>query len=216
MSERDNVHREYERRVAEDLQRFAVIRPTSKNSLEFLRRLYANVLDWYRIADAKAQLILTLNGIFITIVTGTVFSRPDELAAWRRVFGVETWIFLSLGAVAIVGSIISALLCLHSRLHEAALRDIADHYHVDRKSIETYVPGVAWWFGMIARMEPRLMIHYLQTADEMFEAEALADQIVVLSGRNLAKHRAVNRGWLLAGASLLCLVIAGTSYVLRV
>jgi hypothetical protein len=190
--------------------------PPSQTSVEYLRRLYANVFDWYKIADSKAQLILTLDGVFVTIVTGTVFAKPDDLAAWQRVFGLETWIFLSLAALTIMSSIICAILCLHSRLHEALLSDIVRHYHVNRDDIRTYVPGVAWWFGMIAKMEPKLIARYLQTADDTFEADALADQIVVLSERILRKHRSVNWGWLFAGASLLSLVAAGASYVLRV
>jgi hypothetical protein len=190
--------------------------PPSQTSLEYLRRLYANVLDWYRVADSRAQLILTLDGVFITIVTGTVFAKPEELAAWQRVFGLETWAFLSLAALAIIGSITFALLCLHSRLHEATHRYIGSHYKVDPRRIETYVPGVSWWYGMIAKLDQKIMIQYLQTADEMFEIDALANQVVLLSGMILRKHRRANRGWLLAGLSLLFLVAAGTSYVLRV
>jgi uncharacterized membrane protein YhaH (DUF805 family) len=191
------------------------MREPSRTGLEYLRRLYANLLDWYKVADARAQLILTLDGIFIAIVTGTVFAKPDELGAWKRVFGLDTWMFLSFAAFAIVGSMISALACLHSRLHEATLNFVHQCYQVNPDKIETYVPGVAWWYGMIAAMDRRLMIRYLQTSDDAFEIEALANQIVLLSGRILRKHQWANRGWLLAAFSLLFLLAAGASYVLR-
>jgi hypothetical protein len=187
----------------------------SQTNVEYLRRLYANVLDWYKIADSKAQLILTLDGAFITIVTGTVFAKPDELMARQRVFGWETWTFLSLAALAIVSSIICAVLCLHSQLHEAHLNDLVAQYRVDRENLDTYTPAVAWWFGMIASLRSDIMIKYLRTANEAFERDALANQIVVLSDHILKKHRWVNRGWLFAATSLLSLVASGASYILR-
>jgi hypothetical protein len=195
--------------------RWKGMRPPSQTSLEYLRRLYANVLDWYRVADSRAQLILTVDGVFITIVTGGVFAKPDDLAAWQGVFGPDTWLFLSAAALAIVGSIICALLCLHTRLFEATASYVSNNYKVDPADIETYVPGVSWWYGMIATMDQRLMVQYLQTADGMFEIDALANQIVLLSRMILRKHRWANMGWLLAGVSLFCLVAAGASYMVR-
>jgi hypothetical protein len=178
-------------------------------------QIYANVLDWYKIADSKAQLILTLDGVFVTIVTGTVFAKPDELLARQRIFRWETWTLLSVAALAIVFSIICAVLCLHSQLRESQLNFLVKDYGVDRKNIKTYTPAVAWWFGMIASLESDIVIKYLRKADEAFERDAMAHQIVVLSDHSLKKHRWVNRGWLFAAASLLSLVASGASYVLR-
>lgn len=42
------------------------------SSLEYTRRLYESVLDWYKNADAKAQVVLSLDGIFLTFVGTTV------------------------------------------------------------------------------------------------------------------------------------------------
>ena len=81
-----------------------------------------------------------------------MFVRPDELAAWHAVFGIDTWLFLSAAALAIVGSIIFALLCLRTRLHEATAAYISSNYKVDPDNIETYVPAVSWWYGMIGVM----------------------------------------------------------------
>jgi hypothetical protein len=58
--------------------------PASDAGLAYLRNCYAAVLDWYKVADSKAQLIVTLNGLVITVVTGTALASPDELRGWDR------------------------------------------------------------------------------------------------------------------------------------
>ena len=49
------------------------------SGVEYTRRLYANVLAWYDNADRKAQLILTANGGFLTVLVGFALSRPLEV-----------------------------------------------------------------------------------------------------------------------------------------
>jgi hypothetical protein len=53
---------------------------SNDEALEYARRLYLNLLDWYRIADFKGQLLLTLNGAFVTIMTGFVWASPPRSA----------------------------------------------------------------------------------------------------------------------------------------
>jgi hypothetical protein len=65
--------------------------PTDALGLTYLRSVYADVFDWYKIADVKSQLILTLDGALITVATGLVVASPDQLAVQERRFGWETW-----------------------------------------------------------------------------------------------------------------------------
>jgi hypothetical protein len=87
---------------------------------------------------------------------------------------------------------------------------------------DTYKPEIAGWFGFIgsiamaARDEgvqaQHLMRDYLQTIDDDAERTMLAAQVVALSHNVLRKHRWVDRGWLLAGAALLGLIVFGLTY----
>jgi hypothetical protein len=53
---------------------------SSEEALEYARRLYLNILEWYKIADSKGQLLLTLNGAFVTVMTGFVLGKPAGIA----------------------------------------------------------------------------------------------------------------------------------------
>jgi hypothetical protein len=187
-------------------------------ALEYARRLYANVLDWYKLADTKAQLLLTIDGAFITIVAGAIFGDPEATSDQVRRFGPETWVLLAVSALALLASVVCAALCLWSRtgLGETSIRQyMRRELGVDPDRRASYPPGVAWWFGMIALLEPRHVAETLKGADAAFERDALIAQIVVLSRNVLRKHIWVNRGWALAAASAGSLVALTASYVAR-
>ena len=66
------------------------------NELEYARRLYDNVLDWYKNADTKAQVVLAINGGFITFVGSSVFKKAEEVRSVTDSFDYVTWIILAL------------------------------------------------------------------------------------------------------------------------
>ena|ERR1700736_159699 len=90
--------------------------PQASHSLEYERRLLAFTLDWYRSADAKAQVLLTLDGVFVAFLTATVFKRPQDLKPILDRFGTDTWIFMTLMSLSLAGSMSSALWSLWSRI----------------------------------------------------------------------------------------------------
>ncbi len=66
-------------------------RSSAPPNVEYARRMYDRAIDWYKIAESKAQLILTVNGAFVTITFGLVSgsvpehgrSRSDDEATYR-------------------------------------------------------------------------------------------------------------------------------------
>src|SRR5258706_3848944 len=97
---------------------------------DYSRRLFENILDWYKSADAKAQIILTLDGVFLSFLTGTLFSKRAEIYQVLHFFKPITWVFLRLMCLFISASIVSAIWCLWSRLRlpgtiQKAFRDAA-------------------------------------------------------------------------------------------
>jgi len=199
----------------------------SKENHDYLTRLNTLTVDWYKVADAKGQLLLTLDGAFVTIVATTVFAAPDELDSRLKVAGPigQTLIVLAAGSIAF--SIVCALLCLHSRISSSQLTRIThDEMAVRPSDASTYHAGIAGWFGHIATISKSklpatasgtagpILATYLQGIGRDQERTVLALGIVALSSNVLEKHRWVNRGWLLAGVSLLALVGFGLSYAL--
>jgi hypothetical protein len=50
----------------------------SSEGLDYSRDLYKLILDWYKNADSKAQVLLTLDGVFLTFLTTSIFTNPEE------------------------------------------------------------------------------------------------------------------------------------------
>jgi hypothetical protein len=175
----------------------------------YVRRVYASTRDWYAVAETKAQLLLTINGIFITILFGTLFGRAGGARVPHGDAGPETWTLLAVSVAALA----CAAGCLWS-LHGDSDREFA-RLKVDPADPASYRPEVLWYFGHLARLQPAAAAEQLRTADEQFEAEALSHNVVDLSAKVLRKHRWVNAGWAFTALALIALIAAGTSLFIR-
>jgi hypothetical protein len=189
---------------------------TDPPALTYSRSIYASIMDWYSVADTKGQLLLTLNGIYITVLSSIVIISPKDLANRKASLTPVTWLFLGGAAAATIVSILSAIACLRSRLSNSKLDKDTRDLLVKTNSTgrDTYRPAVTFWFGTIARMDERIGTKMLQSADEAFELEALIEEIFLLARYVLTKHRWVNRGWIAAGASLLLLLTGAITVII--
>lgn len=184
---------------------------------EFARDVYASVLGWYESADRKAQLILTIDGVFLSFLTGTLLSSPEEVADIVGRFRFDTWAFLGVMTGSLIASLIAALLVLVSRLYTPQeLQAELDRLGVDPDDGATFGPEVLWFFQVIAELNPAAVEQRLATADREFATRAMTAQVVRLAPRVRAKHRLVNLGFLLVVVTLVCFLAAGVSYVIRV
>jgi hypothetical protein len=190
---------------------------SSEEALEYARRLYLNILEWYKIADSKGQLLLTLNGAFVTVMTGFVLGKPAEIRDKVQQFSLETWFLLVVAALAIALSIGCAAMCLWSRsgLGNGSIYRLIKQLGVDPKRRDTYAASVSWWFGTIALLDRQNISDTIKKANQEFERDALVSQIFALSVNVLKKHRWVNRGWVLTAISLGALVLMSASYLMR-
>lgn len=190
--------------------------PVTADAVDYARRLYELVINWYNNADAKAQVILTLDGAFLTFLTSSILGSPDDVAKIIAIFGTETWVFLILMGACLVASIASAMMCLLSRIFLLPQRD--DIMRREKARVETapkYSPNVMWFFQSISWLDHDKFKEQLKTVDKEFEVEALGSQIHLLAKKVTTKHRAVNWGFVFAGATLVCLLAVGVSYVVR-
>jgi hypothetical protein len=76
---------------------------------DYLKRLYDDVLGWYRSADTKAQLLLTLNGVLITVATAVAFAKPEDVAARKAMISGRAWLPLIAATACVIGSVICAV-----------------------------------------------------------------------------------------------------------
>ena len=185
------------------------------DALEYARRIMCNNLDWYKSADTKAEIILSLDGVFLAFVTSSVFMKRADLLEILGNFTVWTWMFLGLMCLALAGSILCAVACLWSRIPLS--KRAKEEYLADRKiqtdKLETYTPEVTFFFQKISWLNADLYQRQLLSADKRFEIQALAADIHTLSGNVTKKHILVDYAFMLTGASLLLFLVTGISYL---
>jgi hypothetical protein len=153
--------------------------------LEYSRRLYENVVDWYKIAETKAQIILSLDGIFTSLLVGALFVKGPDLKDTLKFFGPETWIFLALMAACLVTAIICALVCLVSRVMPR--KEIQRRYGATLKNCppDDYPPEVMWFFQTISQLNEEFYTRQAGKVSSDLERRALSNQNFLLSGKVL-------------------------------
>lgn len=179
---------------------------------DYNRRVYASTREWYNVAEAKAQLLLTVNGVFVTILSSLLFSRIGNIHAGISNFGPVTWFFLGVSVAALVCALTCAAGCLWS-WHSQSGKEFAQ-LGVNPGDPASYRPEVLWYFGHLARLQPDGAVERLRKADRTFEAETLSYNVVDLAAKVLRKHRLVNAGWALTALALISLVAAGMSFLI--
>lgn len=75
---------------------------------------------------------------------------------------------------------------------------------------------LSWFFGYLAQLDRERVAYQLQNADDSFATEALAHEVVKFSRNVLQKHKWVDRAFLFASYSLIFLLLAVSSYWLRI
>src|SRR6185503_9812200 len=184
-----------------------------QSQLDYTRRLWAATLTWYESADKKAQVLLALDGAFLSLLTTSIFRKPDDIAPLTHQFGPTTWLFLGVMVVTLTGSILCAIACLWSRIHLGrAVRAQLAEPKVDLARHATYAPEAIWFFQLVAHLQPKEFQDHMLAMTPELEVRALADQIVALSKNVAWKHTLVNVGFALAGSSLIGFLIAGIGY----
>jgi len=185
-----------------------------KQPLEYINAVYAHVEHWYENADRKAQIALVLGGAFLSFITSQAFIKAADLQAITVCFGPETTLLLTLMALSLAASILSAIACLHPRLHaergktESMLKDEIDKHD----TVEPIPARLSWFFGYLAQLDQERVARQLQNVDDSFAAEALAHEAAKFSRNVLQKYRWADRAFVFAGSSLIFLLLATASY----
>ncbi len=182
----------------------------SPANVEYARRMYDRAIDWYKVAETKAQLLLTVNGAFVTVAFGLLSGSIEELRISLDAAGAFTWLFLTLAVASLSGSIAVAAATLLSQ-HRRHIREDFAQLAIDPQDRSTYRPESMWYFGHIAQLQWQGVQQVLRDADDDLEVKVLTYNIHGLAKAVLRKHRLINVGWLLTTTTLLSLIAAGVS-----
>jgi len=178
-------------------------------SVAYIRQLYGSVLDWYKSADAKAQVILTLDGVFLSFVANTLFGKAD-------VYKLPWYSFALLGlmSITLAISLFHAISCIWSRIYTPEeLKHFLAEAGVDCARYQTYTPSVCWFFQLIASLDKAEFEKRMRSLEPEFEVDAMASQIFLLSGNVAKKHRHINYSFSFAAITLLLFLASAMSFV---
>jgi hypothetical protein len=180
-------------------------------SVEYARRVYDSVYGWYSSAETKAQVILSIDGAFLALLTAGIFRKPEELRDIVGAFSLTTGLSLLVMTGCLLTSIAAAIWCLRSRTLSAddLQRTLGS---ASQKGSGPYPARLTWFFQYIAALNPDHLRDTLAQADATFEVEALASQIFALAVNVRDKHRAVNLGFLMTGLTLCAFLVAGCTF----
>jgi hypothetical protein len=200
----------------------------SSEGLDYARDLYKLLLDWYKNADLKAQVLLTLDGVFLTFLTGFIFTKPEEASKLFAAFTTPIWLVLVAMCVCLTGSIFSALSCLWSRLYlpwriSSVLKDagiipsekkiyLLKDVQIIPSEEKIYPPQSLGFFQFISHFQKDQYREQLKTLDYEVEMEILAFQIIEVSKNVTQKHFWVDCGFFSAGLGLFFFLLAGGLY----
>jgi hypothetical protein len=183
-------------------------------TVDYVRRVYERAIYWYKVAEAKAQLLLTVSGLLITLIFGMISGNLAEVSEFSKVAGVETWALLFIATSAILGAVICAAASLWSK-HGTTVKVTFPALGVDPGDPKTYKPEVLWYFGHLALLEPKTAASMISHADRSFEIKALSYNVVHLAGVVLYKHRLINAGWAMGALALVSIVATAASAFIR-
>ena len=172
------------------------------HQLAYCRNVYQQTLDWYKNADAKAQIILTLNGVFIGFL-GSIITLQKHPQG--NTVSSNLWtIFIGFALIGIICSVIFSVLCLKSRLSKRKHKFSG----AEKNDLTKYGTDMLFFFEGVKQLDPGLFAEKLESLTQKEEIEILSYDIVNLAKNVSRKHRYVNNSFLLFGISLLFFVLS--------
>jgi len=189
----------------------------TEHSLEYSRFLYDDVKDWYKNADTKAQILLTLMGAFVTFLTSSIFVKADDLLEITRYMTPMIWIVLVTMVGTVTLSVISGLAFLWSRmpLHRYAWTE-PENDGVDNEEQSPISGRQVGFFATLITLNKKRFQSHLQQIKPEDEVEIRLEQTYYFSRNVYKKHFFLDIGFILAVMSLLLFLLAGALYIKNV
>ena len=186
-------------------------------NLEYSRFLYEDVKDWYKNADTKAQILLTLMGAFVTFLTSSLFMKADDLLEITKCITQITWGVLITMVGTVTLTVICGLACLWSRipLHKYAWTEPVTK-GVDKKEQSPISDRRIGFFATLITLDKNRFHSHLQQIKQEDEIDIRLEQTYYFSRNVYKKHFYIDIGFVLAVMSLLLFLLAGALYVSNV
>jgi hypothetical protein len=150
----------------------------------------------------------------LAFLIDSIFTKPEHASKLFASFTTPVWLLLVALCVCLAGSIVSALLCLWSRLYPPwRISSVLESEGVRRGDAQTYPQEYLGFFQFVGHFQHDQYRERLKTLDHEVELAILAFQLVEVSKNVTRKHLLVDCGFLFAGLSLFFFLLAGSLYV---
>ena len=180
--------------------------------LDYVKQLYDDRRAWYQDVQSRAQLILTIDGIAIAFLTGTLLTKASDVSTTIQLFEWDTWVLLALLALSLLFSLLLTSLSMTPRQRSKKLRqDIAG-----LRGETPYPPSGMWWFVHIGALDKGRFVDEAVHTQPEFAARALADDVFELSHHLERKYRLVRRAYKWTAAALVFFMATGADYLVHV
>jgi hypothetical protein len=199
--------------MAQDTQ-VPVVEPSPTDGLDYVRNLYDVEVGWFRVAETKAQVILTVNGIFVSVLFGATLGKITNVRSLAALFGPETWVLLLISMGALTGAIGCAARSLWSWHRRRASEDFK-RLEMDPAVPDSFRPEALWYFGGLAQLPVETAAKCLRQCGKEAEVAALSYNAVILSRSLVRKYRLLNAGWALTSVNLIAVMATGVSVFVR-
>ncbi|OJY88688.1 MAG: hypothetical protein BGP13_17440 [Sphingobacteriales bacterium 40-81] len=179
-----------------------------ENQLELVEKIYKQTQEWYKSAETKAQIMLTMLSSFIAFSTAIILANPENIAKTLSRFNVYMFLLLAFGGVGMLLGIYNAFMCIKSRVGKLEPKI--------NKQTGLYFEEDIYFFGDNANHEADVLTRtILRLTDEKI-IKMYAAQTIIVSQNVKQKHKYVNRSFASVLATIFLFVCLITLYLLKV
>ena len=178
------------------------------DQLKLAEKIYKQVLDWYKSAEKKAQIMLTILSSFIVFSTGIIFSNPDSFEKTLAKFDALMFLLLILTVICVLYGIYTSFKCLESRMR------------ISEPSVNgetnTYYEKDMYFFGSHSRQSEEVLYNTLCAMTDEKSVKMYTTHIIILSKNVVQKHKYINLALISVAMAVTFLLIIVAYYFFKI
>lgn len=179
--------------------------PETAPALVYARALHTELLTANRDLYSRAQTVLTLDALVVTVFGAIVSGSPEDARTTAARIGPVAGVLGIVALAAIAISIMCALVALYVR-------------HLSGRSVATDGPPAGSqlsFYGRIAEVDPDAFVEAASGLTQTSETEVRLRQVAVMAPIMTRRANWVNASFLAAGTGFIAFVMTIVVYLLR-
>ena len=176
---------------------------------DYVSALYHDRVEWYHDILTRAQVLLTIEGVFAGFLSASLFGKAGDVSGILSHFGKDTWAFLMAMGFSLAASLWLTARVLIPRVDRLALRTSITTQPQDGR----YRPDVMWWFRHIDGLDRARFIREAVNAPPELLTRALAANVHSLGHHLAFKYKRLSVAFFFTGVTFISFLATGASYL---